>query len=568
MSQKTEQTEQKLGPAIDLIEIVMFGIARFRFWLVPFALVGLGWGLWQAVITPHRYVSSAKLWVEWKGRENLSVESLVMGKQRSGNTGGRGGFGMEEELQLIKTPEYYERIAREVGPKRLTEPIDPFRFDTPSTPKWVRWQHQLQDWWFNEGRRKNPESQGSGPDMDTAGGIVVARGMIMRGLRLQKRAPNILMISYSTTSPELAQDVVAAAVKVTIERHREVFANRYKPEFVAAQLEEAHEDGSVASEEYYKHQKDCGFYDLTAQRQALLNDRNKIENLLSQGAIRLEEIGRDKQLLEEELLETPEEIVQLVDAKEGPNPAWQTYSSRVQEFSKELANLGLKYKEGSTFYKQQEEVINEKMAQAEKLRNETPMIVQISDAYEKTVDNPEFKRVTRDLRRIDAEKDKILLAEVKHNERLDAIDAQMDALTACVPRHSAMQNEITKANSRARQFQNAIDQREAIELLDTDEELSNMWVMIPAAYMPHALSPKREKTVLMGLAYGVAAGVGFGILRQLLDRKLRYPVSVEKTLGVPVLGVVPEQKVWKKMGKKLIRESVKTQPRQAAAGVT
>ena len=44
----------------------------------------------------------------------------------------------------------------------------------------------------------------------------------------------------------------------------------------------------------------------------------------------------------------------------------------------------------------------------------------------------------------------------------------------------------------------------------------------------------------MGLAAGLFLGLLLAIGRQLLDRRLRYPETLENSLGLKVLGVVPE----------------------------
>jgi capsular polysaccharide biosynthesis protein len=41
------------------------------------------------------------------------------------------------------------------------------------------------------------------------------------------------------------------------------------------------------------------------------------------------------------------------------------------------------------------------------------------------------------------------------------------------------------------------------------------------------------------------------MLRQFLDPRLRYPQLIEKQLGVRVLGVLPEEPRWRRLGRKL-----------------
>ena len=145
MAKAPEAEEQELGPPIDIIETVMLGVARFRFWIIPFMIIGLCVGIAMALIKPNVYSSTGKLWVSWGARESVNLESIVTGTRRIQPNTGKNAFGIMDELNLLQTPEFYERIAREVGPDRLTERIDPTRFDTSATPKYLRWQHELQD---------------------------------------------------------------------------------------------------------------------------------------------------------------------------------------------------------------------------------------------------------------------------------------------------------------------------------------------------------------------------------------------------------------------------------------
>ena len=59
----------------------------------------------------------------------------------------------------------------------------------------------------------------------------------------------------------------------------------------------------------------------------------------------------------------------------------------------------------------------------------------------------------------------------------------------------------------------------------------------------------------MGIGGGIGAGLALALLRQLLDSKVRFPRSVERSLGVRVLGVIPELPRWRRMGRRLHRMS-------------
>ena len=551
-SQKKGPAEkQELGPPIDIIETVVFGITRFRYWIVPFALIGLLIGLAVALIKPNTYTSSSKLWVEWGDRANLSAEQNL-GMSRQGGSNKKAGFGMSEELQLIKTPEFFERIAREVGPEKLIAPIDPTRYDTPQTPVWVRWQHKFQDYWFNRGRKRDPEADVGLLNGDSSRALAGAVAMIRGGLKMrQSGSPNILGLTFKARSPELAQDVVEAATKVCLERHREIFAGRFKPEFVEAQLQEASQEARVASEEYSKHQKDCGFYDIAGQKTMLLNEQMALDDKIRENDLALDDAAETKAHLEAELAELPERVMKTFDKVEGPNPLYVELTGKAREYERQLATLPLEYPEGSDALERRQAALQAKLDAVNSQLADTPRIVELSSEHQEEIDNPERKEIQRKLRELELTKDKLLARDVKFHERRKEVEEELDALTACAPEHQAMEATIRKARQRAANFQSALDTREARILLDEDQDLQNMWVMLEATYNPQKTGPERMMNVLMGLAAGIAAGLAFGVFRQLIDSKLRYPSSVQKMLGVPVLGVIPEQRTWRRAANKI-----------------
>ncbi len=554
MAKAPIEEKQELGPPIDIIDTVVLGIGRFRFWIIPFAAIGLCVGLAMALIKPNQYASGGKLKIEFGQRESLTVEQLITGSRRPVPSNGKGGFGMNDELTLLRTPEFYERVAREVGPDRLTERIDPTRFDTSATPKYLRWQHKLQDWWFNGPKSNDPEKRTT-LNLDSQAGLDAARAMITRGLRLKASGSNILSIGFNARSPELAQDVVAAAMKVAIEYHREKFTEIFHTEFVVARIDEAESRGAVAKDEYTKHKKDCGFYDIKAQRETELNNRNRIELALDEGERMLGEISSEKEHYAKLLETTEPTIMQPFAAKMGPNEIWVQINQDIRKTSLKLDGLKLMFKEGSDSYIRTKESLEAKLAHLQTELEGVDRNVEVVASHEAEVPNQRYLEIQEKLGNLDLRKTQILDNEVRYNERLKEIDAKLDAIAACEPDHQTMQQQINSAAQEIGIFQQTMRQQEALAILDVDEALGNIQPIADAQYKPNKVGPKRGQELLMGLGGGIGAALAFGILRQLLDRKLRYPMSVQKMLGVRVLGVIPEQRSWRRLGTKLRRQA-------------
>ena len=542
------EEKPKLGPPIDILEVALIGPARFRYWLVPCALVGLCIGVVMAMLRPSFYSSTANVWIEWGEREVWDADKLIKGAG-----GGPGGFGMMQELMFLRNSTFYEKIAREVGPGRLLERIDYTRHDTPSTPRFVRWQHQFQNWWYNGGLERNPEAETAGFDLDSQEGVRKAKILLSRNLRMRstRGQPHVLTISYGAASPELAQDVVSAATKVTIQRHFEIFDSRFNPLFVTAQRDEAEEELREASEEYYKHQQDCGFFDIELQRRNLLNQKVAVNNSLEAAKLRLEEIDRELEYVEEQLLVVPEKIEEEVEARDMKNPVYFGAEENLQKLAAQLASLSSTYIEGSPVFEQHKTALETQIAAAEEILATNPPYLLREFDYLRPTKNPEFLELERRQEKLEREKENLLIGEMRAQNQLNLIGETMDAIVACEPKHDDMRDVIGKSRARANQFQQALDRRDAVKVMDVDETMGNIWVMSPASYNEAPMGATRSKAVLMGLGGGLGVGLFLGVLRQLLDSKFRYPFGVAKSLGVPVLGVVPEQRAWKRLTRQI-----------------
>ena len=113
--------------------------------------------------------------------------------------------------------------------------------------------------------------------------------------------------------------------------------------------------------------------------------------------------------------------------------------------------------------------------------------------------------------------------------------------------------EQSRAHKRANGLVAAHDQARILGLIDRDNQMSNLVIVQRATLPLQAQGPRRGTLVALGLAAGLAAGLAFAVLRQILDTRLRYPDNLEQLLGVQILGVVPEEPTWRKLGDRIRR---------------
>lgn len=81
---------------------------------------------------------------------------------------------------------------------------------------------------------------------------------------------------------------------------------------------------------------------------------------------------------------------------------------------------------------------------------------------------------------------------------------------------------------------------EDIEAGTTGEQGMRIEVSESAQLPTSPVSPQVERNVLLGAVLGALLGLGYALVRSLLDRRLRSAEAIEKETGTPVVGSVPD----------------------------
>lgn len=86
----------------------------------------------------------------------------------------------------------------------------------------------------------------------------------------------------------------------------------------------------------------------------------------------------------------------------------------------------------------------------------------------------------------------------------------------------------------------------AIKRLETPEgggqALAKLTVVNPPALPSSPVAPRTEQNVAIGLVLGLLAGVGFAIMKNTLDRRVKSKEQLESITGKPVIGSIPFRK--------------------------
>lgn len=127
--------------------------------------------------------------------------------------------------------------------------------------------------------------------------------------------------------------------------------------------------------------------------------------------------------------------------------------------------------------------------------------------------------------------------------RLDNAVREFRSFTSRQPQQSSRVAELQSNVTRARKLVESIEGEITQHDLNVQAGLSEIGVQIRVREEPqlemHAVEPNKLKLMLMGVVLSVGIGVGLVVLAILLDRSFSSVESMEKVLGVAVIGTLP-----------------------------
>ena len=91
-----------------------------------------------------------------------------------------------------------------------------------------------------------------------------------------------------------------------------------------------------------------------------------------------------------------------------------------------------------------------------------------------------------------------------------------------------------------RNLYNALVERVKASDILSNTVASNIRLVETATPAIYPVAPNKRRTLMMGLALGLAAGIGLAFLLERMDQTLRTEDDIYRLSDVPVLSVIPE----------------------------
>ncbi|MEY4750086.1 MAG: hypothetical protein RIQ60_2300 [Pseudomonadota bacterium] len=123
------------------------------------------------------------------------------------------------------------------------------------------------------------------------------------------------------------------------------------------------------------------------------------------------------------------------------------------------------------------------------------------------------------------------------------VKAALDEQRGRVQKMKAQRDEasaIMRDVDVARRAFESVSQRQNQTSLDSQANQTNITLLTPATEPAEHSSPKLLLNTLLSIFLGTLLAVGFALLRELLDRRVRSLEDISTALDIPVIGVLPK----------------------------
>lgn len=344
-----------------------------------------------------------------------------------------------------------------------------------------------------------------------------------------EKKSDVITVSGTTSSPELAQKYVAKLVDIYLGEHSRLHRSAGSQAFFTEQTELLRKNLNDALAKLRDAKNSMGIVAVDNQRLILQREIIDVENKLAQSTAALA-AGRERAKALRGNFEGLPERLHTDETKGYPNAAAD--SMRQDLYQLELKELEL----------------------ASRFTDEFPALVAVREQISaaKGPLTKEEQRRTQTTTTINSIHNQIHLNLLTEDANIESLEAQKRTLGELLAKLRErvkslndneaeilkLEQEVTLCQANYRTYCEKSEQSRIDNALQ-NERITNVNVIQPASLVGSPVSPRKTSVMALGILCGLVLGVGAALLAEYLDPSLKAPDDVEDRLSLPVLVTIP-----------------------------
>jgi uncharacterized protein involved in exopolysaccharide biosynthesis len=337
------------------------------------------------------------------------------------------------------------------------------------------------------------------------------------------RKSNVITVSYQHEDPELAAQVVNLLVEKYNEKHLALHSDP-QSSFIGSQLASFEQKLKTSERNLQEFQRQNDAFSLDEQRALLLRQRTDFDSAYK---IAYDNIGE----LRKKISALRSQKNYLANSNDR-----YTHTDRdkiITDAKSRLLELQLKEQELRRKYTPTNRLVVD-------AKNEVTLVNKFLKDQEEGIagkvktGNPVYQSVEMDLYRAEAE----LNSQIAKADVLKGQIKQLDQKVAVLDMSESKIQELKREVAiDEKNFKTYADRHEEAKISDemNRRKLSNISVIQYAEVPAKPVKPKKKLNLMLGVIFGVFAGVGWAYVLENVGQTFSDPETVERYLGLPVL---------------------------------
>lgn len=358
----------------------------------------------------------------------------------------------------------------------------------------------------------------------------------------------ILEVDVTGKSPELAQEANNLIVQGFMNRLTELSHDEQKRtrEFLEQRLGASKDELSKAEDKLQQYQAANKMYSTDDQMKQLTDKLNIVDKAKAENQLNLETAQAGLNSVNEQLSSAGVSI--------ADSPAIQQYKTQLAQLEATKASYVGKYTDE---HPKMQEINNQINSTRDSLNQEISKIV--------SQQAPSSNSVQQGLLADKFKNEAAIAVAQSKKTALDQMDAQNDAIISALPEKEQgfvrVKRDADVSNEIYVMLAKRLEEAKVAEVM-----VPNEVQVIDAATLPEKpIKPRKVLIMAIMTLLGLIVGMGTVIVQSLMYRKIRTAEDVEKELGLPVLGMIPDTStlqvetgssdgLWSKLRRKLWRK--------------
>ncbi|HEX2958518.1 MAG TPA: polysaccharide biosynthesis tyrosine autokinase [Chitinispirillaceae bacterium] len=352
---------------------------------------------------------------------------------------------------------------------------------------------------------------------DIAAGLTIMQG------ETNGEKNDIIELSYKNADPEMARDVLNELCRTYIEYRREVNTQE-----VSRLLSKLELQINKLQKELTSKENDLRYFKEDNQMVQLSSETNITVSKLSEMELSIQKTNLD--IIENR--ERQQQLKSQISNQELNIVQSMTFSD---PFKNRLSALELELNTLSAEYSPEHFKVKSIKEQIERLKNATIDSMSREAASQTLIKNPIRQSMVHEMINLTIEISALETKRIAQEKIIERLNSELLKLPQLEQRYIFLQRETESSLQTLRILKSKFEETK----IRKDSQESDLKVLEMAQTPVVPIRKVKFTIIIIGLLAGIIIGIALAFVIEFLDQSLKDPLEVEKTLELPLLGIVP-----------------------------